>query len=189
MVLTRQILYRIKTACLRLKREFRLWNINRQVLSHSRPLSGHRPVVLFNASSRLSGLSLNAAFTLLTGWGLQLAGVPVIYYACKAGMTRCVLGTNPDDPTQEPPCKTCITQTKKSEMGVTMCADHNQALLISGITGSVHAGRKGQAVSLLTTQDNLIHIVLWYTQTGDRMCVRPWPWLVCSLCHKAVLPG
>jgi hypothetical protein len=70
-------------------------------------------VVLFNASSRLGGLSQNAVFTLLTGWGLQLAGVPVIHFACHEGMTRCVLGTNPDDPKQDPPCKACISQTKK----------------------------------------------------------------------------
>ena len=34
-----------------------------------------KPVVLFNASTRITGLSLNAAFQLLTGWALRLAGV------------------------------------------------------------------------------------------------------------------
>jgi hypothetical protein len=70
-------------------------------------------VVLFNASSRLRGFSQNAAFTLLTGWSLQLAGVPVIHFACRAGMTRCVLGTNPDDAGQPPPCRACVAQSRK----------------------------------------------------------------------------
>jgi hypothetical protein len=87
--------------------------MNRQVRAHAHPDPDQRPVVLFNASSRLGGFSQNAAFTLLAGWGLQLAGVPVINFACRAGMTRCVLGTNPDDATQAPPCKACIAQTRK----------------------------------------------------------------------------
>jgi len=78
---------RFITARLRLEREWRIWNMNRQVKKHSQPRQGERPVVLFNASSRLSGFSQNAAFSTLTGWGLQLAGVPVIHFACHAGMS------------------------------------------------------------------------------------------------------
>jgi hypothetical protein len=104
---------RFTTARLRLEREWRIWNMNRQVRAHAQPDRAQRPVVLFNASSRLEGFSQNAAFTLLTGWSLQLAGVPVIHFACRAGMTRCVLGTNPDDAGQVPPCQACITQSKK----------------------------------------------------------------------------
>ena len=81
--------------------------------AHAHPDPNQRPVVFFNASSRLEGLSQNAAFTLLTAWGLQLAGVPVVHFACRGGMTRCPLGTNPDEPDQPPPCKACIAQTRK----------------------------------------------------------------------------
>ena len=70
-----------------------------------------KPVVFFNASTRLDGFSQNAAFGVLTAWGLQLAGAPVLHFACHAGMARCVLGTNPDDFTQSPPCRVCISQT------------------------------------------------------------------------------
>ena len=104
---------RLTTARLRLEREWRTWNLNRQVRAHATPDPGQRPVVLFNASSRLGGFSQNAAFTLLTAWGLQLAGAPVIHFACRGGMTRCPLGTNPDDPDQPPPCRACIAQTRK----------------------------------------------------------------------------
>ncbi|NMC53123.1 MAG: hypothetical protein GYA48_05765 [Chloroflexi bacterium] len=71
-----------------------------------------RPVVVFNASTRLGGLSLNAAFSLISSWGLQMAGARVIHFACGAGMSRCVLGTNKDDPAQPPPCKDCVAQSK-----------------------------------------------------------------------------
>lgn len=104
---------RVKTIRLRLEREWRTWNMNRQVRSHTQSDLDMKPVVLFNVSSRLSGFSQNAAFTLLTGWGFQINGVPVIHFSCQAGMSRCVLGTNPDDPTQTPPCKACIAQSKK----------------------------------------------------------------------------
>ncbi|MBT3368119.1 MAG: hypothetical protein HN416_13275, partial [Nitrospina sp.] len=58
-------------------------------------------------------MSLNAAFTQLTAWGVQLTGMPVVHFACRSGMSRCVLGTNPDDHSAAPPCEICIRQTKK----------------------------------------------------------------------------
>jgi hypothetical protein len=76
------------------------------------PPAGRRPVVFFNASTRLSGLSLNAAFSLLASWAVRLAGAPVIHFACEAGMSRCVLGTNQDDLSQPPPCRACIRQSR-----------------------------------------------------------------------------
>ena len=74
--------------------------------------NGKAPVVFFNASTRLSGLSLNAGYSLLTAWGLRLAGIPVLHFVCKSGMTRCVLGTNRDDVTQSPPCAQCIRHSR-----------------------------------------------------------------------------
>ncbi len=71
-----------------------------------------RPVALFKASSGLDDLSWNSAFHLLTSWGLRLQGVPVVHFACYRGMSRCVLGTNRENPSQEPPCRSCIYQSK-----------------------------------------------------------------------------
>ena len=105
--------YRLTTARLRLEREWRLWNINRQVRAHAVPDPDQPPVVFFNASSRLEGLSQNAAFTQLTAWGLQMRGIPVVHFACRGGMTRCPLGADPDRPDQPPPCKACAAQTRK----------------------------------------------------------------------------
>jgi len=83
-----------------------------RVASRARLQKSIAPVVLFNASTRLSGLSLNAAFSLLTAWGLRLRGVPVIHFVCQRGMSRCVLGTNRDDVSQAPPCEQCIAHSK-----------------------------------------------------------------------------
>jgi hypothetical protein len=71
-----------------------------------------QPVIFFNASTRLLGLSLNAAFQLASAWAVRLAGAPVIHFVCQGGMSRCVLGTNPDDANALPPCAGCIAQSR-----------------------------------------------------------------------------
>ena len=76
------------------------------------PTPTGNPVVFFNASTRLSGLSLNAAFSLLSSWSLRLSGIPVVYYYCHQGLPLCVLGTNPNNVLQPPPCKECIAQSR-----------------------------------------------------------------------------
>ena len=76
------------------------------------PATQLRPVIFFNVSTRLSGVSLNAAFSMLAGWSLRLSGVPVVHYACRSGLSRCVLGTDRTNPGSLPPCKACIAQSK-----------------------------------------------------------------------------
>lgn len=71
----------------------------------------HKIVVSFNASTRIAGLSLNAAFAMLTGWSLRLQGARVAHFVCQRGMTRCVLGTDQDDIRRPPPCQKCMIQT------------------------------------------------------------------------------
>lgn len=90
---------------------WRLLRLTRQVARQSAP--NGRPVAFFNASARLYGLSLNAAFSLLTSWGLRAAGVPVVHFVCQAGMSRCVLGTQKDDHTAPPPCRACVAQSRR----------------------------------------------------------------------------
>ena len=99
----------------------RVVQLARQVNSNS-PLRGSlkrdssfiapKPVAFFNASTRLTGISLNAAFSLLASLGLQMAGVPVVRFACKRGMSLCVLGTDRNDPFKKPPCKACVAQSR-----------------------------------------------------------------------------
>lgn len=83
------------------------------VAQRAKPAADARPVIFFNASARLGYLSQNAAFALLAAWGLRLADVPVLHFVCNAGMSRCVLGTNPDDANQPPPCAACVAQSRR----------------------------------------------------------------------------
>ncbi len=76
------------------------------------PQPDGRPVVVFNASARLEGISLNASFSLLTAWALRLRGVPVVHFVCKAGMSRCVLGTKRENYKAAPPCGACLAQSR-----------------------------------------------------------------------------
>ncbi len=76
------------------------------------PNASQRPVVVFNASTRLQAMSQNAAYSYLTALSLMYQGIPVIHFACRAGMSRCVLGSNRDNYQQSPPCKRCIHQSK-----------------------------------------------------------------------------
>jgi hypothetical protein len=66
------------------------------------------PVLFFNASTRIHRISQNGAFGLLASWAIQRAGVPVRHAVCRAGMDLCILGTNPRNPSEPPPCKPCI---------------------------------------------------------------------------------
>lgn len=90
----------------------------RQVAIHARSDPALSPVVIFNASTRITGLSLNAAFALLTAWSLRLAGVPVIEFVCQAGLRPCVLGTNRQDYQATPPCRACMAQSARLFQGI-----------------------------------------------------------------------
>lgn len=95
----------------------RIQSAARQVAARARPMPGQAPVVIFNASTRITGLSLNAAFSLLASWGLRLDGARVIHFVCSSGMSHCVLGTNRDDHTVPPPCAACTAQSRRLYTG------------------------------------------------------------------------
>jgi hypothetical protein len=71
------------------------------------------PVLFFNASTRLEGISQNAAFSILSSLGVRAQGIPVVHFVCMSGMSRCVLGTNRTDITREPPCQKCMAQSNR----------------------------------------------------------------------------
>lgn len=95
----------------------RVMNLARQVAAHAPHALAQQPVVFFNASSRITGLSQNAAFSLLASWGLRLAGVPVQHFVCQRGMSHCVLGVNRENFHKPPPCKACIRQSRRLYLG------------------------------------------------------------------------
>ena len=76
-----------------------------------------RPILFFKATSGIDDLSWNSAFQILTAWGLRLSGTPVAFFACKQGMSLCILGTNRDDPRQKPPCASCVYQARSVYTG------------------------------------------------------------------------
>jgi hypothetical protein len=91
----------------------RITKFGREVARTELPADQKAPILVFNASTRITGLSQNAAFSLLTAWALRLSGQPVCYFVCSQGMSACVLGTNRDDVWREPPCKRCIEQSQR----------------------------------------------------------------------------
>jgi len=90
----------------------RIRRLNKMIAAHTVPEENQKPVIFFNASARLEGLNLNAAFSMLSSWGVQLAGRKVVYFACESGMSQCVLGAGLGDPRTPPPCQGCIQYTR-----------------------------------------------------------------------------
>lgn len=88
------------------------------LVSRNSPPAQGQPVIFFKASTGIDDLSWNSGFHLLASWALRLKGIPVAYFACNSGMSKCVLGTNRDDPHKEMPCKTCVAQSRALYAGV-----------------------------------------------------------------------
>ncbi|HEX9027524.1 MAG TPA: hypothetical protein VF823_00025 [Anaerolineales bacterium] len=117
----------------------RIARLARQVAAQAKPQPGQPPVVFFNASTRLTGLSLNAAFSLLASWGLRLAGVPVMHFVCHSGLSPCVLGTNREDYLTPPPCASCIALSQRLFAGADVrwfpyTADPGLAAALEGLS-------------------------------------------------------
>lgn len=99
----REYAFRIDGACLR----------SLQSKVDTLPLAAEQPVIFFNASSRLEGISLNAAFSALSALGLRANGAKVIHFVCMQGMTQCMLGCNRLTPQDPPPCRACMAQSRR----------------------------------------------------------------------------
>lgn len=108
---------RIKRGLIRHLNNLKIAHMARRVARLSPPASG-QPIVFFKASTGIDDLSWNSGFHLLTSWALRLKGVPVVYFACRSGMSKCVLGTNRDEPYKDMPCKSCVYQSRMLYSGV-----------------------------------------------------------------------
>ncbi len=116
MVKFRNIPKRLKQ---RLTQALRRRRDNARIARKSDEIAGHvpaprpiRPVVFFKASTGPADFTYNTAFNLLAAWGLRLEGVPVIHFACRRGMSLCVLGTIRHRPKTPPPCSSCIAHSR-----------------------------------------------------------------------------
>jgi hypothetical protein len=99
---------KVQRECLHWMNQMRIRRISKQIPANDPEYPKQPPILIFNASTRLEGISLNAGFSLITGWALRMAGYPVIHFVCARGMSRCVLGTDRTDPIAAPPCSACI---------------------------------------------------------------------------------
>ena len=104
----------------KLERNLELMQARGEEFGKSMPPSQGAPVVIFNASTRIEGLSLNAAFAMLTSWALRLQGIPVVHVVCMRGMGHCVLGTQRNDPRQPLPCESCLRESRALYRGATI---------------------------------------------------------------------
>ncbi|MCK4800840.1 MAG: hypothetical protein KAS84_02545 [Anaerolineales bacterium] len=107
-----EFIKRLNRGFLRLRMYSRLFILNRKVANQADPDNQQGSIIFFNASARLEGLNLNAAFAMISSWGIQLAGRQVHHFACHSGMSHCVLGAGLGDPKAQPPCRRCIRDTK-----------------------------------------------------------------------------
>jgi hypothetical protein len=108
---------RIQRGIVRRLNNLKIASMARQVAKRE-PAPKGQPVVFFKASTGIDDLSWNSGFHLLTTWALRLKGIPVAYFACNAGMSKCVLGTNRDDVYKGMPCKSCVMQSKALYAGL-----------------------------------------------------------------------
>lgn len=108
---------RLKRGLVRRFNNFKIARMAKLVTHHS-PTAEGAPVVFFKASTGIDDLSWNSGFHLLASWAFRLKGIPVAYFACNAGMSNCVLGTNRDNPHKEMPCRSCISQAGSLYAGV-----------------------------------------------------------------------
>jgi hypothetical protein len=90
----------------------KLHSVSKKILDLAGIPAPVAPILFFNASTRLTQLSQNAAFSLLSAWSLALDGYPVRFFTCQAGMTRCMLGTKQDRSDIKPPCAACTRQSR-----------------------------------------------------------------------------
>src|SRR5258706_4593868 len=102
---------RIKRGIVRRLNNLKISSVAREV-ALKEPQSNGAPVIFFKASTGIDDLSWNSGFHLLTSWLFRLQGIPVVYFACDSGMSKCVLGTNRDHVQKEMPCKSCVYQSK-----------------------------------------------------------------------------
>ena len=127
---------RLKRGLVRRFNNLKIAAMARQVARKELYPSG-APVGFFKASTGIDDLSWNSGFHLLASWALRLKGIPDAYFACHAGMSKCVLGTNRGDPHGAMPCQSCVHQSRMLYKGVRTFEHSNvQTSALSNIEGS-----------------------------------------------------
>jgi hypothetical protein len=84
----------------------------RNLIKNEMKKDSRQTVIFFNASTRLSGVSQNAGFSLVSALVLEARGLNVVQLVCERGMGHCVLGTNNNRLQSPPPCAECIRTSR-----------------------------------------------------------------------------
>lgn len=125
--LHKRFLRKLERKWIRFQQSLKIRSLSQQLRSSTKTGSGNHPVVFFNASTRLTGISQNAAFSLIASWGIRAEGIPILYYACRSGMVQCVLGTVVGDPLDPMPCQGCVQEADRlTEAGPTHWFEYRQ---------------------------------------------------------------
>ncbi|MBN2146008.1 MAG: hypothetical protein JW726_01425 [Anaerolineales bacterium] len=92
---------------------WRIFHFSRQALRQCPAAGNGKPTIaFFRASSGILQMNLNNAFHLLSAWALRLQGARVVHFVCQRGMSRCILGTNRNNPATPPPCAACMRNSR-----------------------------------------------------------------------------
>jgi hypothetical protein len=107
-----KVFNRLQMGTTTLRNDWQTIRLARTVAARATEEGMQKTVIFFNASTRIRGHSLNAAFSLLTSWAVRLQGAPVVHFICETGMSRCLQGTNQDNVYQSMPCRLCLRQSR-----------------------------------------------------------------------------
>ena len=166
---------RIKRGLVRRINNLKIASVAREV-AHKEPQPNGAPVIFFKASTGIDDLSWNSGFHLLTSWAFRLQGIPVIYFACDSGMSKCVLGTNRDNVHKEMPCRSCVYQSRTLYKNVETFERSNVS------TASVSWFRFQRDVQLATVIENLsvqdLMIFEWQDIPLGSLCLPGLRWVL-----------
>jgi len=172
---------RIKRGLVRRFNNLKIARFAKRVVRQSPAPSGS-PIVFFKASTGIDDLSWNSGFHLLTSWALRLKGIPVAYFACHAGMSHCVLGTNRDNVRKAPPCDSCIYQSKTLYAGSNDFSRSSQRVTEVAATSIVHWFGFEQDVQLAKTVENLalkdLMTFAWHDMPLGQLCLPGLRWIL-----------
>ena len=145
---------RLKRGLVRRLNNMKIARMARRV-ANQEPQPKGAPVAFFKASTGIDDLSWNSGFHLLASWAFRLQGIPVVYFACEAGMSHCVLGTNRENIHKAPPCKSCVYQSGTLYKNVPTFERSNVGHSVSSVSWFDYQSdmKLATAISSLSLQD------------------------------------
>ena len=166
---------RIKRGLVRRLNNLKIASVAREV-ARKEPRPNGAPVIFFKASTGIDDLSWNSGFHLLTSWAFRLQSIPVIYFACDSGMSKCVLGTNRDNVHKEMPCKSCVYQSKTLYKNVSTFERSNVATTSASWFHYQHDPQLAKSIENLSVPD--LMIFEWQDVPLGSLCLPGLRWVL-----------